>query len=107
MTQQQPRRRYNNARSIEEIMRNSQKNGFMHFLSNRARLNKIWEQVVGADIAKKTAIISFEVGRLEVSVKGPAYLERYQYYKKEWKKRLNIEFGDDIVDEIILIVGQK
>jgi hypothetical protein len=101
------KKRSSNLMSMEKIMDRSLKGGFLHFISNRARLTEIWQNVVGEEIAAKTNILAFEVGRLEIGVKGPAYLERYQYYKKDWIKRLNIEYGDEVVTEIVLTVAQK
>lgn len=93
--------------SISKIMDRSLKSGFLHFVSNRARLTKIWQETVGPDVAKKTNIRSLELGRMTVEVSGPAYLERYRYHLPKWQKRINIEFGDEIVTEIILRVGQS
>jgi hypothetical protein len=88
-------------------MDRSFKNGFLHFLSDRQRLTEIWRDTVGPDVTLKTSIRGLEMGRLTVEVAGPAYLERYQYYLPKWIKRINIEYGDEIVTEIILRVGES
>ncbi|MDR2442015.1 MAG: DUF721 domain-containing protein [Deltaproteobacteria bacterium] len=92
---------------IDKIMDRSAKNGFLHFLSNRARLTNIWQQIVGPTVAANTTIRSFEMGRLIIKVPGPAYLEQYQYECQNWIKRINIEFGDEVVTKIVLRVGQS
>jgi hypothetical protein len=56
-------------------------------------------------VAAKTSVRSIELGRLTVDVAGPAYLERYRYQLEGWRKRINIEFGDEQVSEIILRVA--
>ncbi|MDR1110145.1 MAG: DUF721 domain-containing protein [Deltaproteobacteria bacterium] len=93
--------------SVDRLMARSSMKGFFYFISNRARLTEIWQKTVGPQVAQNAFIRSFEIGRLEVAVKGPAYLERYRYFIREWKKRLNIEFGDEVVTEICLRVGSK
>ncbi|MDR3135323.1 MAG: DciA family protein, partial [Deltaproteobacteria bacterium] len=72
---------------IGAIMERSSKRGYFYFLSYRARMAATWQQTVGPDVAANTFINAFEMGRLEVSVKAPAYLERYQYFVEDWKKR--------------------
>jgi hypothetical protein len=86
-------------------MDHSFKHGFLYFLSNRSRISRIWRDVVGEKVVAHTNIKSFEMGRLEIDVDGPAYLERYRYSVKEWIKRINVEFGDEMVTEIKLKVG--
>ena len=90
---------------VGKLIDRSLKSGFMRFLANRSRLTEIWKTTVGPEASKKTSIRSLDMGRLTVEVSGPAYLERYQYNLPKWKKRINIEYGDEIVDEIILRVG--
>ncbi|MDR2368721.1 MAG: DUF721 domain-containing protein [Deltaproteobacteria bacterium] len=92
--------------SIDQILDRSSRNGFFHFLANRSKLTEIWKSVVGPKVAANAMINSFELSRLEVYVRGPAYLERYRYFLKEWIKRINIEYGDEIVTEIVLKIGQ-
>ena len=91
--------------SLDAIIDRSSRSGFFYFLANRAKLTEVWRQTVGPKVAANTVIDTFELTRLTVLVRGPAYLERYRYYLKEWIKRMNIEFGDELITEIFLKVG--
>ncbi|MDR3204005.1 MAG: DUF721 domain-containing protein [Deltaproteobacteria bacterium] len=93
--------------SLNDIVEESLKNGFLHFVSDRARLDKIWKNVVGEEVSKKTTILSFEMGRLVVSVPGPAFLNRYSYMLWQWRRQINIEYGDLTVEEIFLKVRSR
>jgi hypothetical protein len=103
--QKEGRRIFRQPTKLDEIMDCSMRRGFLHLLSNRARMTEIWQRTVGPKVAPNTTILSFELGRLTVSVKGPAYYERYRYDVGKWLKRLNIEYGDEVVTEIVLQVG--
>ncbi|MDR1656729.1 MAG: DUF721 domain-containing protein [Deltaproteobacteria bacterium] len=107
MDYQDRRRHRRELISIEKIIDRSANSGFLHFMSNRARLTELWRQTVGPEVAAKTNIRSFELGRMVVAVQGPAYLERYRYLIENWKKRLNIEYGDEVVTEIVLRIGES
>lgn len=91
---------------VDELLDRSAERGFLRFVSNRARLTDIWRETVGEKVAAKTSIRSFELGKMTVEVAGPAYMERYRYQLQAWRKRINIEFGDELVTEIVLRVGQ-
>jgi hypothetical protein len=99
-------KRFNEPKSLDDIMARSSKNGFFYFLSNRSKMTEIWQITVGSKVSANTTIRSFEMGRLEILVRGPAYLERYRYYLKDWIKRINIEFGDELVTEIVLKIAE-
>jgi hypothetical protein len=99
------KRSANRLTPISDLMDRSLKGGFLFFLDKRLRFRQAWLNVVGEDVGKRTKVVSFEMGRLEVFVAGPAYLDRYRYKIKEWLKRLNIEFGEEVVEEIVLKVG--
>ena len=90
--------------SISKAMDRSSKTGLLHLLSNRFRLTRIWRETVGPEVAAKTTILSFSMGVMTVSVAGPAYLERYRYELEGWRRRLNIELGEEVVTRIALRV---
>ena len=104
-----PYRGQNRARgqlaSLDAIIDRSSRSGFFFFLAHRVKVTEAWRKTVGPKVAANTVIESFDLSRLTVLVRGPAYLERYRYSLKEWIKRLNIEFGDELVTEIFLKVG--
>jgi hypothetical protein len=91
--------------SIDRLMDRSSKSGFLYFLSHRARVSQVWRDAVGPKVCANTAIHSFNLSTLQVFVRSPAHLERYRYFLKDWKKRMNIEFGDEMVTEIALKIG--
>jgi hypothetical protein len=93
--------------SVDEIMNRSSKRGFMRQLSNRKRMTEIWRMTVGTKIFPNTLIKSYNFGQLVVAVKGPAYMERYQYFIHDWKRRMNIEFGDEVITDIVLRVADS
>jgi hypothetical protein len=97
--------RFIDPKSIDKIMDRSSQKGFFYFLANRVKVSEIWKNTVGPKVAANTSIYAFTLSRLEVHVKGPAYLEHYRYFLKDWIKRLNIEFGDELITEIVLKVG--
>jgi hypothetical protein len=91
--------------SIDQIMERSSKGGFLYFLANRAKVNEVWRKTVGPKVDANTLIHAFDLSVLEVYVRGPAHLERYRYFVKEWMERMNIEFGDELITEIVLKIG--
>jgi predicted nucleic acid-binding Zn ribbon protein len=99
-------RRFGRPTAVEDLMDRSVRKGFLHFLSRRQKLREAWNDVVGEAAAKRTKIVSLMEGKLTVAVSGPAYLDRYRYMTKEWRRRLNVEFGEELIQELELRVGE-
>lgn len=65
----------------------------------------VWEEEVGAEIARHAQPAHIKNGRLTVSVEGSVYVQEYSFLKKDLIKKLNGRLGKPIVKEIVFRPG--
>lgn len=66
---------------------------------------EIWDDVVGENIAPKTAPLGFRKGALKIGVSDHGWLQQLQFLKEELRERLNKRLGRDLVESIYFQVG--
>lgn len=71
-----------------------------------ARVDSIWDQVVGEEIASHTRGIGFDGKTLRVSVDTHAWAAQLTYMGRELRERLNSELGQELVGEIRFTVSR-
>lgn len=62
-----------------------------------------WEQIVGKSIAKRTRRVYIRDRVLFVELQSPSLKHDLSYHKAQILEKLNKEFGDGVVSEIILM----
>ncbi|MBE9535656.1 MAG: DUF721 domain-containing protein [Proteobacteria bacterium] len=65
----------------------------------------IWDDVVGENIAIRTAPLAFRRGALKIGVSDHGWLQQLQFLKEEIKEKLNRKLGRDLVESIYFQIG--
>jgi len=66
---------------------------------------EIWDDVVGENIATRTAPLGFRKGTLKIGVSDHGWLQQLQFMKEETKAKLNEKLGRALVEDIYFQVG--
>jgi len=66
---------------------------------------EIWDDVVGENIAIRTAPLGFRKGALKIGVSDHGWLQQLQFMKEEIKEKLNEKLGRALVESIYFQVG--
>jgi predicted nucleic acid-binding Zn ribbon protein len=69
------------------------------------RLWRVWDRVVGADIARNARPAAFKGSILLVHVTSSTWLHHLQYLKSDLVARLNDDLGQAVVSDINFKVG--
>lgn len=69
------------------------------------RIWRVWDRVVGADIARNARPAAFKGSILLVHVTSSTWLHHLQYLKKDLIARLNEDLGQAIVSDIKFKIG--
>jgi len=69
------------------------------------RIWRVWDRVVGADIARNARPAAFKGSILLVHVTSSTWLHHLQYLKKDLLVRLNGDLGQTIVGDIKFKIG--
>jgi predicted nucleic acid-binding Zn ribbon protein len=69
------------------------------------RIWRVWDRVVGADIARNARPAAFKGSILLVHVTSSTWLHHLQYLKKDLIVRLNDDLGQAIVGDIKFKIG--
>jgi len=69
------------------------------------RIWRVWDRVVGADIARNARPAAFKGSILLVHVTSSTWLHHLQYLKKDLLVRLNEDLGQAIVSDIKFKIG--
>ncbi len=69
------------------------------------RIWKLWDRVVGEEIARNAQPAAFKGSVLLVQVTSPVWIHHLQFQRKEIICRLNDDFGKTIVTDIKFKVG--
>ena len=69
------------------------------------RIWRVWDRVVGADIARNARPAAFKGSILLVHVTSSTWLHHLQYLKKDLLVRLNEDLGQTIVGDIKFKIG--
>jgi hypothetical protein len=88
--------------NLNESIDLSLETGFLYFIDLKIKVFDAFPRAVGKVLAERVKATYYDAGILTVFVTEPAYLERCQYLKKNWLKRLEIELGCALVTEIVL-----
>jgi predicted nucleic acid-binding Zn ribbon protein len=69
------------------------------------RIWRVWDRVVGADIARNARPAAFKRSILLVHVTSTTWLQHLQYMKSDLVARLNDDLGQAVVSDIKFKVG--
>jgi predicted nucleic acid-binding Zn ribbon protein len=69
------------------------------------RIWRVWDRVVGADIARNARPAAFKGSILLVHVTSSTWLHHLQYLKGDLLARLNDDLGQSVVSEIKFKIG--
>lgn len=69
------------------------------------RVWRVWDRLVGADIARNARPAAFKGSLLLVYVTSSVWLHHLRFLKKEIVKRLNDDLGQPLVSDIKFKVG--
>ncbi len=69
------------------------------------RVWRVWDRLVGAEIARNARPAAFKGSLLLVHVTSSVWLHHLQFLKKEIVKRLNDDLGQPLVSDIKFKVG--
>jgi hypothetical protein len=93
--------------SLGDIINRSGNRGFLYFAGQTTRLFKIFDRVIGPDYSRYISAYGYFMGVLFVRTGLPAYVERFNYIKKEWIRSINIEMGIELISDIKIKVLPK
>lgn len=77
------------------------------FNPDDARIWKVWDEVVGAPIAKNAQPLWIKNGRLRVKVSDPIWLQELEFVGETIKEKLNRELGRNAVEKVEFRLGNK
>lgn len=89
---------YHIGEALNQILAKSRlKNGL-----RAAAINEVWEKIMGTTIAKYTQKIEIINHKLFITTHVAALKNELHFQKELIKQRLNEEFGEDVVKEIVI-----
>lgn len=89
---------YHIAEALNQVLAKSKlKNGL-----RAAAINEVWEKIMGATIAKYTHKIEIIHQKLFITTHIGALKNELHFQKELIKKRLNEEFGDEVIKEVVI-----
>ena len=77
------------------------------FNPSDARIWDVWDEVVGAPIAKNAQPLWIKNGRLRIKVSDPIWLQELKFVGETIKKKLNKALGRNAVEKIEFRIGTE
>jgi hypothetical protein len=93
--------------SLGDIINRSATRGFLYFADRNVRIFELFGRIVGSKYSKYLSAYGYFMGTIHVRTESPAYVERFNYMKKEWIAAINIELGMEIIDDMQIRVMPK
>lgn len=81
-------------------MERSLTHGALYYLDREKRLIDVFSRILDAKAAERCRVYGYQLGTLYVKVDSPAWLERLRYKRAEWIRALNIEMGENLIEDI-------
>ena len=69
------------------------------------RLIKVWPEIVGETIARRTEVVSLKFHTAVVKVSGPMWIQELSLMSTQILERLRERLGDDIVRDLRFVKG--
>ncbi len=92
--------------SLREILDGMFKEGGLPFDLDNGRIWKVWEEVVGATVAKHAKPLWVKNHLLRVGVSGPIWLQELRFQEKDIREKLNEALGKKAVERIEFRLGR-
>ncbi|MDR2199965.1 MAG: DUF721 domain-containing protein [Deltaproteobacteria bacterium] len=85
---------------LGELLDRESDRGFLYFIKRNNRVLKLFERVAGEKYLGKITAYRYFMGTVFLRADSPAYVERFNYLKKDWLKALNVELGMDLITDM-------
>ena len=89
-------------KNIKSILNNIIDNSSLKVGLNNVKIQSIWKKIMGSNINSYTSDISLKKRTLYVKLSSSVLREELSYGKEKIIKILNEEFGEVIIDKIVL-----
>lgn len=89
-------------KNIKSILNNIIDNSSLKVGLNNVKIQSIWKKIMGSNINSYTSEISLKKRTLYVKLSSSVLREELSYGKEKIIKILNEEFGEVIIDKIVL-----
>lgn len=86
--------------SLGDILGRSANGGFLYFANQNQRILSLFPRVVGPKDSQHMEAYGYFMGTIHVRTASPAYMERFNYMKRDWIKALNVEMGVPIINDM-------
>jgi hypothetical protein len=90
--------------SISDHLSRSADRGFLYFANQKRRIFTVFNRVIGDEYSPFMSAYGYFMGTIHVRTDSPAYVERFNYFKKGWINAVNIEMGMDIITDMTIKV---
>jgi hypothetical protein len=95
--------RYNNSKPIKEVLDNYLKAFKLNDKMNEVKLHECWENLMGISITKHTLKIEIKKKKLYVFLDSSVLRSELSYAKQKIVETINNEFGQKLIEEVILM----
>jgi hypothetical protein len=92
---------------LKDIISNLLRDGGLPFNPDDANIWKVWDEVVGAAIAKNAQPSWIKSGRLKVIVSDPIWLQELEFLEESIREKLNERLARKAVEKIEFRVGPR
>jgi len=89
-------------KKIKSILNNIIDNSSLKVGLNNVKIQSVWKKIMGSNINSYTSDISLKKRTLYVKLSSSVLREELSYGKEKIIKILNEEFGEVIIDKIVL-----
>ena len=89
-------------KKIKSILNNIIDNNSLKVGLNNVKIQSVWKKIMGSNINSYTSGISLKKRTLYVKLSSSVLREELSYGKEKIIKILNEEFGEVIIDKIVL-----
>ena len=89
-------------KKIKSILNNIIDNNSLKVGLNNVKIQSVWKKIMGSNINSYTSGISLKKRTLYVKLSSSVLREELSYGKEKIIKILNEEFGEIIIDKIVL-----
>lgn len=94
--------RKSNEESIGEVLKGLFKSYQIDSKVYEIQIKEVWHAVMGKTMGRYTRDIKLKDGKLTVEVDSAPLKQELQFHKADIISRLNAEFGENVVKEVVI-----
>ncbi len=92
----------NNEQSLKQVLKSMVETYRLKARLNQTKIQRSWETVMGAAIAKYTREIKIRKNKLFITIDSAPLRQELSFGKEKIAKLMNQELGEDFIQEVVI-----